>query len=83
MANPATESISIDNFLDNKDRPIDSPRTIEACLRTGVDTSELYPQPLESFKENSRELPALTKIKAEHYEAKRVGMYITLSAHKE
>jgi len=69
----AGASVNIDNYLNNPDKPIDSPRTLEACLRCGVDTAELYPQPLEAFKANSREPDALTQIKFDHYEKRRKG----------
>lgn len=38
----AAMSVNIDNF-ESTEKEIDSPRTIEACLELGVDTSELYP----------------------------------------
>lgn len=65
--------MSIDNFTDHPGKPIDSPRTLEACLRCGVDTAELYPQPVDAFKASAQEVFALTKIKYDHFEEKRQG----------
>ena len=67
------ELVSIDNFAKHPGKPIDSPRTLEACLRCGVDTAELYPQPPEAFKASPQEVFALTKIKYDHFEEKRQG----------
>lgn len=45
--------ISIENFEEagGKYREINSPRSLEACLRTGLDPSELYPRSKHEFKE--------------------------------
>lgn len=47
--------ISIDNFEEQNGRyrEINSPRTLEACLRSGLDPSELYPRPKTDFKDKS------------------------------
>ena len=74
-SNPATELVSIDNFHEHPNEQINSPRTLEACLRCGVDTAELYPQPIDAFKANNREVFALTKIKFDHCEEKRQGAF--------
>ncbi len=43
--------VNINNFINgNEYNEINSPRTMEACLRQGIDPSELYPQDKESFR---------------------------------
>ena len=43
--------ITLDNFLQDGGRPnkINSPRSLEACLRQGIDPSELIPLKMEVF----------------------------------
>ena len=67
-------AVNIDNFLDeeNEQRRINSPRTLEACLRSGVDPAELYPKDLEEF-DQPRQLPAVTALMYDHYEERRTG----------
>ena len=48
-----------------------SPRTLEACLRSGHDPSELLPVPHSDFKAPGVP-PAVVKIKWEHNESRRV-----------
>ena len=48
--------ISIENFEDNDvTREINSPRSLESCLRSGLDPSELYPNAFDKL--GSRHLP--------------------------
>jgi hypothetical protein len=62
---------SVNNFQSQTPvRPINSPRSLEGCLRAGLDPNDLLPKPKESFK-----TPGLTDkmldIKFETYERKR------------
>jgi hypothetical protein len=65
---------SIENFEESGEnyREINSPRTLEACLRCGLDPSEVYPKPRKYFAEKK-----LTKemidIKYNFFEKKRKG----------
>ena len=68
--------ITLDNFLqeDGRPRKINSPRSLEACLRQGIDPSELRPLKLEVFIEEENELTGLRDVavaKYEHYEERR------------
>ena len=43
--------VDINNFISgNEYREINSPRSMEACLRQGLDPSELYPLEKESYR---------------------------------
>lgn len=43
--------VDINNFIDgNEYKEINSPRTMEACLRQGLDPTELYPHEKESYR---------------------------------
>ena len=64
-------SISIENFeVGETQQEINSPRTMEACLRVGVDPSELYARKRGDFasKELTKEM---IKIKYQSFEKKR------------
>lgn len=67
--------ITAENFEENNGgyRDINSPRTLEACLRSGLDPTELYPKGKKFFREKT-----LTKemidIKYETFEKKRHGL---------
>ena len=68
--------ITLDNFLqeDGRARKINSPRSLEACLRQGIDPSELRPLKLEVFIEEENELTGLRDVavaKYDHYEERR------------
>eukprot|EP01036_Dinobryon_divergens_P024520 gene24520-32980_t len=60
--------ITVENFEDSgaseKYREINSPRSLEACLRSGLDPAELYPKPknlfLRSLKSTTRSTSPLT-----------------------
>lgn len=74
--------ISVENFQDGVvTREINSPRTLEACLRSGFDPSELYPKPRGSFVSKG-----LTKemidIKYEQFETKRKDKVATVKAER-
>ena len=63
--------VSLENFLkDKKPRIINSPRSLEACLRQGLDPAELIPKSLAQFQaeENLREV---AQVKFEHHEERR------------
>ena len=47
--NTDVELITLQNF-ETAHKPINSPRALEACLRTGVDPATLLPKPLSYFK---------------------------------
>lgn len=66
--------ITVDNFeqANGTYREINSPRTLEACLRTGLDPSELYPRPRRLFKEKGM-TPEMVNIKYDAFEHKRRG----------
>ena len=68
--------ITLDNFLQDGGRPnkINSPRSLEACLRQGIDPSELIPLKMEVFIKEEEELTGLQDVavaKYEHYEERR------------
>jgi hypothetical protein len=69
--------ISIENFEEagGKYREINSPRSLEACLRTGLDPSELYPRSKHEFKEKGLTKEMLD-IKYTTFENKRRGKSI-------
>ena len=62
-------SISIVNFEAER-RPIDSPRSLEACLRSGFDPNDLFPRPPKAFKVRGED-PNISEIKSKHFEKKR------------
>lgn len=66
--------ISIQNFesAGSFRTEINSPRTLEACLRVGIDPQELYHRPKKSF--HSKELTEqMLDIKYRAFEKKRNG----------
>ncbi len=63
--------ITVSNFEDGGEyREITSPRTMEACLRCGVDPSELYPVDKESLRRKGMTLDMLD-LKYQNTERKR------------
>ena len=65
---------SIENYEEGGGnyREINSPRSLEACLRCGLDPAELYPKPRSFFV--SRDLTKeMIDIKCEAFEKKRQG----------
>jgi hypothetical protein len=69
--------ISVENFEEGNGRyrEINSPRTLEACLRSGLDPSELYPHPKSDFKEKDMTKEMLD-IKYHAFQTKRQGVYL-------
>ena len=63
---------SILNFLnvDGDPKPPDSPRTLEACLRSGFDPRDMVPHTLEQFTDTG--VPKeVAEIKLRHFEGRR------------
>jgi hypothetical protein len=67
---------TIENFEEGggKYRVINSPRSLEACLRSGLDPAELYPKSRNFFatKDLGKEM---LEIKITSYNKKRNGKY--------
>ena len=63
------ESITLENFQASQ-KPINSPRSLEACLRQGVDPAQLVPKPFVVPKGKPE---VVAKTEHEHYERRRVG----------
>lgn len=64
---------SIENFEENGGnyREINSPRTLESCLRSGLDPAELFPKPRAAF--NAKNLTKeMADIKYDAFEKKRL-----------
>ncbi len=64
---------SVENFEENGGsyREINSPRTLEACLRSGLDPAELFPKSRNAF--NTKNLTKeMADIKYEAFEKKRL-----------
>jgi hypothetical protein len=65
--------VSIENFEDGDNtREINSPRSLEACLRAGLDPSQLYPKPPEAFA-SKKLTKEMIEVKIDHFEKKRQG----------
>jgi hypothetical protein len=58
-----------------------SPRTLEACLRSGFDPSELLPRPMSDYKAPGVP-PAVAKIKWDHGENRRLAKVKTVTAER-
>ncbi|CAM9938296.1 unnamed protein product [Laminaria digitata] len=54
---------------------ISSPRSLEACLRSGCDPQELMPRRENVAGKNGGELPELTEIRHNFFESRRKGDY--------
>jgi hypothetical protein len=69
----ATTLISVENFEDgNVTREINSPRSLESCLRSGFDPSELHPKSFDRL--GSKNLPQeMVDMKHHYFEKKRRG----------
>ena len=61
-------NVNIENFEGRA--LINSPRSLEACLRSGYDPKELLQRPGGDFRRKN-EAPEVTKMRAEHFERKR------------
>jgi hypothetical protein len=66
--------ISVLNFEQQAEggAEINSPRTLEACLRAGYDPTELLPRPRKAFKEKGLS-EEMVNIKFNSFERKRQG----------
>jgi hypothetical protein len=75
--------ISIDNFMDGGNyREVNSPRTLEACLRSGLDPSELAPKPRGAFV--TKELTkTMVDAKFQLYEKKRQDKISTVTQERQ
>jgi hypothetical protein len=69
--------ISVENFEEpnGRYREINSPRTLEACLRSGLDPTELYPRSKAEFKDANLSKEMLD-IKYSAFQSKREGKTI-------
>lgn len=77
--------ISIDTFESGgATAPLDSPRSLEAALRVGVDLDELYVKPLSYFIERAQDHKKnLAKVLLEHYEKRRAGYIAEVKAERK
>ena len=64
--------VSLEDFLkEQKPRIINSPRSLEACLRQGLDPAELLPKSLAKFQAEE-DLREVAQVKYEHSEERRM-----------
>lgn len=65
---------SVENFEENGGtyREINSPRSLEACLRSGLDPAELYPRAKKEFMSKTL-TDEMIDIKFRAFEKKRIG----------
>lgn len=65
---------SVENFEEpgGKYREINSPRSLEACLRSGLDPAELYPRPKRELMSKTM-TEEMLEIKFKTFERKRQG----------
>ena len=77
----ATTLISVENFEDGIiTREINSPRSLESCLRSGLDPSELHPKSFDRL--GSKHLPQeMIDIKHDYFEKKRRGKILPRQKH--
>lgn len=75
---------SVENFEENngKYREINSPRTLESCLRNGLDPAELYPKPKSRFQ-SSILTDEMIDIKYETFERKRKDKIISVKLERQ
>ena len=66
------ESIYTIHTFEDAGREINSPRSLEACLRVGIDPSELGPRSVKSFARKGLEEDLVLKLH-ENFEKKRKG----------
>ena len=69
MAHHEDQTVNLENFA-GTNKAINSPRSLEACLRQGVDPAQLVPQELVLKK---GELEDVAKFEHEHYDKRRLG----------
>jgi len=71
---------TINNFEDGATaREVNSPRTLEACLRTGIDPYELLPKSKKRFAKNKALTEEMVETKYNAYEVKRKGLIAIFS----
>ena len=65
---------SVENFEESGGnyREINSPRSLEACLRSGLDPAELYPRPKKNFIAKTL-TDEMVDLKYNGFEKKRQG----------
>jgi hypothetical protein len=64
--------VSLEDFMKGKKpRIINSPRSLEACLRQGLDPAELIPKSLAKFQEEN-DIREVAQVKYEHFEERRL-----------
>lgn len=68
------ESIYTIHTFEDAGREINSPRSLEACLRVGIDPSELGPRSVKSFSRKGLEEDLVLKLH-ENFEKKRRGTH--------
>jgi len=75
-------SINVENFEQGEDRSsINSPRSLEACLRSGLDPSELYSRERGAFAEKGM-TKEMVKAKYMYFERKRLEKINTVKAER-
>ena len=75
-------SINVENFEAGEGRSsINSPRSLEACLRSGLDPSELYSRERGDFAEKGM-TKDMVKVKYDYFERKRQEKIITVRAER-
>jgi hypothetical protein len=74
---------SVENFEENAGayREISSPRTLEACLRSGLDPAELYPKEKKEFL-NKTYTTQMLDIKYSNFEKKRQDKIIAVKMER-
>ncbi|KAJ1441189.1 hypothetical protein B484DRAFT_442846 [Ochromonadaceae sp. CCMP2298] len=74
---------SVENFEEGAGayREISSPRTLEACLRSGLDPAELYPKQKQEFM-NKTYTAQMLDIKYSTFEKKRADKIISVKAER-
>lgn len=74
---------SVENFEESNGnyREINSPRTLEACLRSGLDPAELYPKTKSEFNAKTFTKEMLD-IKYEAFEKKRIDKINVVKAER-
>ena len=74
---------SVENFEENNGnyREINSPRTLEACLRSGLDPAELYPKSRAQFASKTL-TKEMVDIKYDAFEKKRLDKINVVKAER-
>lgn len=74
---------SIENFQEGSEtRDINSPRSLEACLRTGIDPLEVLPKGRNMFKSRTMS-PQYLDIKCQNFEKKRQEKIALITIERE